>query len=58
MLVGFEPIATRLVGGDFSQLLDRYVSHGAGRFLSHAVGVTLAIALAGFLYRRKIFLRV
>jgi hypothetical protein len=31
---------------------------GAGSFLEHAVGLLLAVALAGLLYRRKIFLRV
>jgi hypothetical protein len=31
---------------------------GAGSFLEHAVGLLLAVALAGFLYQRKIFLRV
>jgi hypothetical protein len=31
---------------------------GAGSFLAHAVGLLIAVALAGFLYRRKIFLRV
>ena len=29
-----------------------------GSFLAHAVGLLLAVALAGLLYRRKIFLRV
>ncbi|MPZ57687.1 MAG: hypothetical protein GEU91_14545 [Rhizobiales bacterium] len=58
MIVGFERIAIRLVGGDVGRLLDQYVSQGAGRFVAHAVGLTLAIALACFLSRRKIFLRV
>lgn len=58
MVIGFERIAVRLVGGDFSQALDRYLSQGAGRFVAHAVGLMLAVALAHFLYRRKIFLRV
>ena len=58
MIVGFERIAVRLVGGDISLLLDQHVSQGAGRFFAHAVGLALAIGLAHFLYRRKIFLRV
>jgi len=33
------------------------VTPGAGLFASHLVGLALAVALAGFLYRRKIFLR-
>lgn len=58
MVVGFERIATRLVGGDVSRLLDQWVAPGSGRFLTHAVGMALAIGLAHFLYRRKIFLRL
>jgi predicted acyltransferase len=58
MVVGFERIAVRLVGGDIGRLLDQYVSQGAGRFVAHTVGVALAVGLAYFLYRRKIFLRV
>jgi hypothetical protein len=58
MVVGFERIAARLVGGDVSRLLDQYVAPGAGSFLAHAIGMTLAIGLAYFLYRRKIFLRL
>jgi predicted acyltransferase len=58
MVVGFERVAARLVGGGVSHLLDQHVAPGAGRFLAHAVGMTLAIGLAYFLYRRKIFLRV
>jgi predicted acyltransferase len=54
----FEKIATRLVGGDVGAFLDQYVTEGTGHFASAAVGLTLAIALAGFLYRRRIFLRV
>jgi len=57
-LVGFEPVAVRLVGGDFGAWLDEAVTAGAGDFVANAVGLALAIALAGFLYRRKIFLRV
>ena len=55
---GFEPFALRFVGGDFSVLLDHLTTPGSGRFLAHVLGLALAIALAGFLYRRKIFLRV
>lgn len=55
---GFEPFALRIVGGDVSAWLDRAVTPGTGLFIAHILGLTLAIALAGFLYRRKIFLRV
>ncbi len=57
-VVGFEPFALRFVGGDFGDLLDDFVTPGTGRFVAHVLGLTFAIALAGFFYRRKIFLRV
>ncbi|HEY5128141.1 MAG TPA: hypothetical protein VIJ35_12770 [Bradyrhizobium sp.] len=57
-VLAFEPFALRFVGGDFGALLDRFVTPGTGRFLAHVLGLALAIALAGFFYRRKIFLRV
>ena len=55
---GFERFAMRFVGGDFAALLDGVATPGAGHFIVRALGLVLAIALAGFLYRRKIFLRV
>jgi predicted acyltransferase len=57
-VASFERFAIRLVGGDVGSFLDRAVTPGTGRFVAHAVGLLIAIALAGFLYRRKIFLRV
>ena len=57
-IVGFEPFALRFVGGDVSAWLDRAVTPGTGLFVAHLLGLALAIALAGYLYRRKIFLRV
>jgi hypothetical protein len=56
--VGFQPLATQLVGGDVGSFVDSHLTPGAGSFLAHAVGLLLAVALAGFLYHRKIFLRV
>ncbi len=55
---GFEPFALRFVGGDLSALIDRFTTPHTGLFLAHVLGLTFAIALAGFFYRRKIFLRV
>ena len=55
---GFEPFALRFVGGDFSVLVDRLTTPGTGLLLAHLVGIGFAVALAGFFYRRKIFLRV
>jgi predicted acyltransferase len=57
-VLGFEPIVARLVGVDFASLLDHAVTRGAGGFVMHALGLVFAIALAGFLYRRRIFLHV
>jgi predicted acyltransferase len=57
-VAGFEPLARRFVGGDFASFLDRAVTPGTGGFATHLLGLIFAVALAGFLYRRKIFLRV
>ena len=58
-LFGFEPLALRFIGGDLSRLIDRLTETPAtGRFLAHVLGLTFAILLARFFYRRKIFLRV
>lgn len=57
-VVHFDRLAARFVGGDVARLLDRLVGDGAGSFAIHALGLAFAIALAGYLYRRRIFLRV
>jgi predicted acyltransferase len=57
-IVGFQPLATQLIGGDVGSFVDSHLTPGAGSLLAHAVGLLLAVALAGFLYRRKIFLSV
>ena len=57
-IVGFEPFALRFVGGDFKALVDRLTTEGTGSFLAHLLGLSFAVALAGFFYRRKIFLHV
>ncbi len=57
-VLGFEPFAARFTGGDFASLLDRAVTPGTGGFVTHVLGLVFAVLLAGFLYRRKIFLRV
>jgi predicted acyltransferase len=57
-IVGFELLALRFVGGDVGSLLDYAVTPGTGRFAAHVLGLTFAIALAGFLYRCKVFLGV
>jgi len=34
------------------------VTPGTGMFVAHLVGFTFVVMLAGYLYRRKVFLRV
>jgi predicted acyltransferase len=57
-VMSFERFATRFVGGDVAVMLDRAVTPGTGAFVTNLLGLAFAIALAGFFYRRKIFLRV
>jgi predicted acyltransferase len=57
-LINFAEVAQTLVGGDVAELLDRTVTQGAGNLAVNALGLAFAIAFAGFLYRRKIFIRV
>ena len=57
-IVSFWSVAARFVGGDFASLLDRVVAQGAGGFVINIVALILAVMLAGFLYRHKIFIRV
>jgi len=57
-LVGFVPFAFRLVGGDVARWVSSVTTPGTGALLGHVLGLVFAVALAGFLYRRKIFLRV
>jgi predicted acyltransferase len=57
-LASFNTVATRLVGGDVSAFLDRHLTFGMGQFVTAAVGLGISVLLAGFLYQRKIFLRV
>ena len=57
-IVNYERLAARFVGGDVKAFLDSRLAAGAGHVMAAIVGLLLATALAGFLYRRKIFLRV
>jgi predicted acyltransferase len=57
-IVGFQSLATRLVGGDVRSFLDAQVSPGFGGLVVAATGMLLVVLLARFLYRRGIFLRV
>jgi predicted acyltransferase len=57
-IVNFQRLAARMVGGDVANALDDHLTKGAGNFVIATVGLALAITLARFLHRRKIFLRV
>jgi len=57
-LSSLERLAVRFVGGDFGRWLDSLMGEGTGKVLAHGLGLAFAVALAAFLYRRKIFLRV
>lgn len=57
-IFNFERLAGRLAGGDVAHFFDAHLTAGAGDFVRASVGLFIAFALAGFLYRRKIFLRV
>jgi predicted acyltransferase len=57
-VAGFEPFAKRLAGGNVSQFFDQAIAPGTGRFVTHVLALAIATALAGYLYRRRIFIRV
>lgn len=57
-IVNFEKLASRLVGGDVGDFFDAHMARGTGHCLAACVGLLLAVALARFLYRHKVFLRV
>jgi hypothetical protein len=57
-VVGFHAIAQRLVGGSIRGWFDHHVTIGAGGLVVTLVSLLLVVALARFLYVRKIFLRV
>jgi predicted acyltransferase len=57
-IVGFQPLALRVVGGDVGDFLDDYVTYGTGSLVANLGGLVLVIVLARYLYKRQIFLRV
>jgi predicted acyltransferase len=57
-LINFAEVSQTLVGGDVAELLDRTVTQGTGNLAVNGLGLAFAVALAGFLYRCKIFIRV
>jgi predicted acyltransferase len=54
----YETFATRFVGGDVADFLDRYMTPGAGHLFAAAGGLATAITVASYLYRHKIFVRI
>ncbi len=57
-LIGFEPVATRLIGDDVQNFFDDLVADGTGLFVANLAGLVLVVLLARYLYKREIFLRV
>ena len=57
-VASFWKFAKRFVGGDVAVFLDHAIAPGTADFAANVVGLGIAIALAGYLYRHKIFLRV
>lgn len=56
-LVGFEPIAERVLGGEIMEFLDAHMAKGAGLLLTNIAGLVLVTLFARYLYKRQIFLR-
>jgi predicted acyltransferase len=56
--VDFQQLARRFVGGDVGDFLDIRLTPGTANFAAAAVTLAIVVAIANFLYRRKIFLRV
>ena len=57
-LVDFTKLAARFTGGSLQNFLNSSIHAGAGDLLTALTGLGFGVLLAGFLYRRKIFLRV
>jgi predicted acyltransferase len=57
-VIGFRKIATRFLGGDVKHFFDTAVTNGFGDLMISLGEIGLAILLAWWLYRRKIFLRL
>ena len=57
-LVGFQPIATRIVGDGVQDFFDNLVTDGTGLFVANLLGLVFVVLLARYLYKREIFLRV
>jgi len=58
ILGDFNSVAVRFAGGDIRTFFDRHLATGAGDLVISLLGLLIAFWLAGFLYRRKIFIRL
>jgi predicted acyltransferase len=57
-LVSYQDVASRIVGSNIVDRLDRAVAPGAGNFVIAVLALGFAVMLARYLYTRKIFVRV
>jgi predicted acyltransferase len=57
-LIGFEPVATRIVGDGVQDFFDNLVTDGTGLFVANLLGLVFVVLLARYLYKREVFLRV
>jgi predicted acyltransferase len=57
-LIGFEPVATRIVGDGVQDFFDNLVMDGTGLFVANLLGLVFVVLLARYLYKREVFLRV
>ena len=57
-LASYRALATRLAGGDVRAWFDATIGAGTGSFVISCVSIGLMLALARFLHRREIFLRL
>ena len=58
-MIGFEPVAMRMVGGNVAGFFDRVVARRHRPASSPiSLGLAFVVLLARFLYQRQIFLRV
>jgi predicted acyltransferase len=57
-VIGFGTLAKRFAGGNVAEWLDAHVAKGTGDLVLSVVAVGIGLALVGFLYRRRIFLRI
>ena len=57
-LVDLSKLSARVTGGDVQKFLNASIHPGTGELVTALAGMSFSILLAGFLHRRKIFIRV